>query len=70
MRLGLRGQVRKILAPKGVKVVQRVQMEYKYEYLLLAVNPISGIIQFAWIPRMNQVSLKPVLADWKLNTVV
>jgi transposase len=70
MRLGLRGQVRKVLAPKGVKVVQRLQMEYRYEYLLLSVNPISGVVNFAWIPRMNQASLKPVLAEWKLELVV
>jgi transposase len=70
MRLGLRGQVRKVLAPKGVKVIQRLQMEYKYEYLLLGVNPISGVVHFAWIPRMNQVSLKPTLMNWKLDVVV
>ena len=64
MRLGLRGQVRKVLAPKGVKIVQR------YEYLLLCVNPISGGVHYAWIPRMNQASLKPVLTEWKLEVVV
>jgi transposase len=29
MRLGLRGVVRRVLAPKGVKVVQPLQLEYE-----------------------------------------
>ncbi len=32
MRLGLRGQTRKVLAPKGVKVVQRLQLRYEWSY--------------------------------------
>ena len=38
MRLGLRGQTRKVLAPKGVKVVQRLQLVYEWSYLVLAVS--------------------------------
>ena len=29
MRLGLRGVVRRVLAPKGVKVVQPLQLKYE-----------------------------------------
>jgi hypothetical protein len=42
MRLGLRGQTRKVLAPKGVKVVQPVQLKYEWSYLILAVSPLTG----------------------------
>jgi hypothetical protein len=42
MRLGLLGQVRRVLAPRGVKVVQRVQLVYKWSYLLLAVTQSRG----------------------------
>jgi DDE superfamily endonuclease len=58
-------------APKARRgCVRRLQMEYRYEYLLLSVNPMSGVVNFVWIPCMNQVSLKPVLLDWKLDLVV
>lgn len=70
MRLGLRGQVRRVLAPKGVKVVQAVQLTYVYAYLLLAVEPRSGALRWRWIERMNAEHLRPVLQDWKLPTVV
>ena len=70
MRLGLRGQVRKVIAPKGVKVVQKVQMEYKYEYLLLAVNPILGLVRWAWITCMKQTALLPVLTEWDCPVLV
>lgn len=66
MRLGLLGQVRRVLAPRGVKVVQRVQREYQYAYLLLAVIPAIGQLRWRWIPRMKQDHLKPVLEQWAL----
>ncbi len=70
MRLGLLGQVRRVLAPKGIKVVQRVQLVYKWSYLLLAVNPMAGTIRWAWVERMNAAHLLPVLAEWALPCVV
>jgi hypothetical protein len=51
MRLGLRGQTRKVLAPKGVKVVQPVQLLYEWSYLILAVSPLSAEIKWEWIER-------------------
>ena len=42
LRLGLRGQVRRVLAPRGVAVVQRLQLTYRWAYLLLAVDPRAG----------------------------
>lgn len=70
LRLGLHGRTRRVLAPKGVKVVQRVQMEYAWCYLLLAVAPLSGKLHWAWITRMRQEELCPVLAQWELDCVV
>jgi hypothetical protein len=58
MRLGLIGQVRRVLAPKGVKIVQPLQREYVYEYLLLAVIPEQGILKWSWMPRMKQEHIK------------
>lgn len=70
MRLGLLGQVRRVLAPRGVKVIQRVQLVYKWTYLLLAVEPVAGTIRWRWVERMNAAHLRPVLEEWALPCVV
>ena len=70
LRLGLRGQVRRVLAPRGVKVVQPLQLRYEWAYLLLAVEPLSGSLKWKWIGRMNQEHIKPVLQEWALECVV
>ena len=70
LRLGLRGQVRRVLAPRGVKVVQPIQLRYEWAYLLLAVNPLSGTLRWKWIERMKQEHILPVLEEWKLDCVV
>jgi hypothetical protein len=70
MGLGLIGQVRRVLAPKGVKIVQPLQREYKYEYLLLALLPKAGQIKWCWIPRMKQVHLKPILESWSFDITI
>jgi transposase len=70
MRLGLRGQVRRVLAPRGVKVVQRLQLEYQWLYLLLLVDPLKGELRWQWIPRLRQEYLRPVLEAWNLAGVV
>ena len=70
LRLGLRGQVRRVLAPRGVKIVQRLQIEYRWRYLLLAVEPRSGQLRWRWLARFRQDQLKPLLAEWGLDAIV
>lgn len=70
LRLGLRGQVRRVLAPRGVKVVQRLQIEYRWRYLLLGVDPQTGRLTWRWLERLRQEHLKPVLAEWAPTAVV
>jgi transposase len=70
MRLGLRGQTRKVLAPRGVKVVQPLQLVYEYSYLILAVSPLRGELKWEWIESMNQEQIRPVLERWALEAVV
>jgi transposase len=70
MRLGLRGQTRRVLAPKGVKVVQRLQLRYEWSYLILAVSPLTGQIRWEWIERMRKEQIRPVLERWALEAVV
>jgi hypothetical protein len=70
LRLGLHGQVRRVLAPRGVKVVQRLQIEYRWRYLLVGVEPRTGALRWQWLERFRQEHLKPVLADWGMDAVV
>ena len=70
MRLGPRGQTRKVLAPKGVKVVQPVQPKCEWSYLILAVSPLTGEVKWEWIERMRQEYIRPVLQRWALEAVV
>jgi hypothetical protein len=70
LRLGLHGQVRRVLAPRGVKVVQRVQIEYRWVYLLLGVDPRTGALKWRWLERFRQEHLSPVLAEWRLDAVI
>ena len=70
MRLGLHGQVRRVLAPRGVRVAQRLQIEYRWTYLLLGVDPRTGGLRWQWLERFRQEQLKPVLVDWKLNAIL
>ena len=70
LRLGLRGQVRRVLAPRGVKVTQRLQLTYAWAYLLLAVDPRAGTLRWRWLGRLRAAALKAVLAEWALAAVV
>ncbi len=70
LRLGLRGQVRRVLAPRGVKVVQRLQLTYVWAYLLLAVDPRAGTLQWRWLERCRAEPIREVLADWAPGAVV
>ncbi len=70
MRLGLRGHTRRVLARRGVKPVQRLQLRYQWSYLLLAVDPLAGSLQWRWLERMNKDQLLPALRGWGLEALV
>ena len=70
LRLGLRGQVRKVLAPRGVKVVQRLPLRYQWAYLLLAVDPRAGTLRWRWLDRCRAGPIKQALAEWAPDAVV
>jgi DDE superfamily endonuclease len=70
LRLGLRGQVRRVLAPRGVKVVQRLQLTYRWAYLLLAVDPRAGTLRWRWLERCRAGPIRAALADWAPDAVV
>ena len=70
LRLGLHGRVRRVLAPRGVKVAQRVQVEYRWAWLLLGVDPRAGRLRWQWLERFRQEHLRPVLEAWGAQAVV
>lgn len=69
-RLGLRGQVRRVLGRRGVPVVQRLQLRYQWRYLLLAVDPRAGTLRWQWLERCRAAPIKEALATWAPDAVV
>lgn len=65
MRLGLHGRVRRVWAPVGVKVRQRVQLRYEWRYLSLAVDGIGGRLWWHWHATMRKEAVTPVVAAWQ-----
>ena len=43
MRLGLPGQTRRVLARRGVKPVQRLQLRYEWSYLLVVERYLRAL---------------------------
>lgn len=64
MRLGLIGQLRRVWASRGVKVVQPLEYSYQWSYLNLAVNGVSGSLLWRWTDNMKAASIAPVVQDW------
>ena len=64
MRLGLIGQLRRVWASRGVKVVQHVEYKYQWAYLNLAVNGVTGSVKWCWTKDMKAASIAPVVKQW------
>ena len=65
MRVGLIGQVRRVWAPRGVKIEQAVEHKYEWEYLNLAVNGLTGQLRWDWTENMKSESIAPVVKRWE-----
>jgi hypothetical protein len=65
MRLGLISQVRRVWAPIGVKIVQKIQITYTYIYLHLVVDGINGTIDWIWAENMKQESVIKAVTAWQ-----
>lgn len=61
MRLGLLGQVRRVWAPRGVKIRQALEMTYEWEYLNLVVNGLEGTLYWEWTVDMKGSSIAEAL---------
>ncbi len=64
MRVGLKGQVRRVWAPRGVKVRQKQQFRREWRYLYLAVHGVEGKILWAWGEDMKAASIAGALRQW------
>jgi hypothetical protein len=64
MRVGLIGQVRRVWAPRGVKVEQLVECKREWAYLNLVVNGLTGAVRWDWTENMKGVSIAPVVQRW------
>ncbi len=69
MRVGLIGQVRRVWASRGVKVVQKVEYQYDYTYLNLAVNGVSGDLMWQWSDNMQSASIAAVVKEGAAHNV-
>jgi hypothetical protein len=65
MRLGLRGVVRRVWAPRGVKIRQAQVLTYVWRYLALAVNGLTGTLTWRWTTSMKKEQVATVVADWR-----
>jgi transposase len=70
MRFGLWGQVRRRWGVRGVKIIQKVQIEFAWEYLVLAIDVIHCELRWGWAARMNQTSLLPIFSLWSPDAVI
>ena len=64
MKLGLRGQVRKVWAPRGVAVAQAVQIGWKYIHVAVALDPLTGRLWWAWQKNMKGAEMARIWKAW------
>ena len=57
MRVGLRGQVRRVWGRRGVPVRQRVQLTYDWVHLFVVINGRAGRVHWAWLPNLKAATL-------------
>lgn len=65
MRIGLHGQVRRVWAPRGVKVRQRRQIVYRWTYLAIGVDGVRGELHWAWLPNMKKEPMAELVQSWQ-----
>ena len=53
MRIGLRGQVRRVWGRRGIPVRQRVQLRYEWRWLALIVDGRAGRLWWTWLARLT-----------------
>ncbi len=69
LRLGLLGQVRRRWVARGVKLRQRVELRYEWRYLLVAAEPVTGRLWWAWLERVQGKEVAKVMEKWKAEGI-
>lgn len=64
MRLGLHGQRRKVWFGCGVKLRQRLEMQFVWRWLYLAVDSVAGKIVWTWKENMKRDSMAEALKQF------
>ena len=67
MRLGLRGTSRRVWGLRGVKVRQRLQLQYDWWYLFVAVDGQAGTVSWTWLDSMKATDLVPLMEALHAN---
>ena len=70
MRVGLLGMVRRVWGVRGRKVIQKIQLEYKWKYLFLVVDFMRGKLEWTWMDSMKSAELFRAIAGIKRDTEV
>ena len=65
MRVGRCGQVRRVWAPCGVKVRQRVQMQREWRSLALAVDGLRGRRCWCWSASLKGAAIAEAVQAWQ-----
>ena len=64
MRLGLRGRVCRVWAPRGTAVSQAVQTGWKYTYVAVAIDPLTGGLWWSWQKNMKGAEMARIRGAW------
>lgn len=67
LRLGLRGTSRRVWGRRGVKVRQRLQLQYDWWYLFAAVDGQAGTVSWTWLDSMKAADLVPLMEALRAN---
>jgi hypothetical protein len=67
LRLGLRGTSRRVWGRRGVKVRQRLQLQYDWWYLFVAVDGQAGTVSWTWVDSMKATDLVPLMEALRTN---
>jgi transposase len=67
LRLGLRGTTRRVWGRRGVKVRQRLQLQYDWWYLFAAVDGRAGTVSWTWVDSMKAADLVPLMEALRAN---
>jgi hypothetical protein len=57
--------IRRVWAPRGVKIVQPLELRYEWRYLVLTVDGLEGTLSWMWTANMKGASLVPVVQAWQ-----